>query len=707
MGASATSRKPHDSTSPKRARGAGASVPAEPEPHTASFTRLLTLCRHYLLESDLHLIESAYDTAARAHAGVKRRSGEPYIEHPIAVAAILAGLAVDAEGIAAALLHDTVEDTPVTQELLVERFGHAIAEIVDGVTKFSAVEAPPIDDDDEFATPSINRKDHANAETLRKLFVVMLHDPRVVLIKLADRLHNMRTMGHMPPAKQMIKSREVLDVYAPLAGRIGLYAMRGELEDLAFLYLRPDELSRVRALLEDERTRRKKWAQQMCDHMRHELDAVGIPACVNWRVKRPYRAWAEANAAGTDIAQLNDLLAFYVLVFTKEECYSSLGHIHQLWLPFGRTSDYIGAPKADGYRSLHTAVFALDGRPAQIRIRTHEMHRAAHHGVAATWMEAAARGERVAGTLAQAAQLPDWVAQVRSWEEDLGLSAMEFVHVVRDEMLREQVFVSTPKGDVVELPAGSTVLDFAYRIHTRVGDKTTGALVHTASPDGVTVARYAPLDYVVRTGDVVQALTDPDAHPHPEWLSIAQTVYAREKIGRALRLQGRVGEPQATTPATLLPLTHPDGVPAIPRLAPCCAPVPGDEIVGLPSARSSGVTIHRPCCRTLRAALARRPNAATIPVDWEQLPPMSYLLNLEIYGQDHPGVVHEVSAALAELGLNITQINANANSARNKADITLTVVMPPDMRREALYRRLFSVPGVTEVARDLRKGCDS
>jgi GTP pyrophosphokinase len=730
-----------------------------PESQSHALDALLDLCARYMPPADLDLIRAAYATAAEAHAGVRRKSGEPFIEHPVAVARILAELAIDAPGIAAALLHDTVEDTGVTLELLHDRFGPAIAGIVDGVTKFSAVEAPKVREDDEGQTardgqPSVcasaaephgrvdpvaasREKAQLHAETVHKLFLAMLQDPRVVLLKLADRLHNMRTMEVMSARQREVKSREVLDIYAPLAGRIGLYTFKGELEDLAFAYLYPAEYRRVARLLEAEAERRGEWAERMCQLMRDELAASGISAATNWRTKRAYRAWIEAQESGMRESTLNDLITFRVIVATVGECYRALGQIHRLWQPFERIRDYIATAKNNGYQSLHTAVFALEEHLAQIHIRTHKMHRAAQHGVTAYWLERAAQGGRAAAGDSLVRQMPSWVSQLRTWENDLKLSAVDFLATIRDEVLdADSVFVFTPRGDVYELPAGATVLDLAYRIHTRIGDQATGAQIQTASRDGTLVAREAPIDYALQTGDVVLVTTDARSRPRQEWREMVITRYAREKIARSLRVMSRaqpgagaapsardaehdddrendaaVSEPAAESEPNLpVPLRHPSGRTAEVRLGHCCYPCPGDAIVGLADDRR-GVTVHRGCCRTLRHALrlraARAGSTATpLPVRWEELGPLTYRLHLAIYGQDHRGLMHEVSACIATLGLNMTYTRALANQDRWKAAIILTLDMPPRVRRDTVLRRLRAVPGVTLVKRETRKGCD-
>ncbi len=675
-------------------------------------------------DDDLALIREAHRVAAAAHAGVNRRSGEPFIEHTIAVAGILAELAIDAQGIAAALLHDTVEDTEITLDVLGEQFGPVIAAIVDGVTKFDAVEAPKDDDETALATaaPDITgdaqaaraRKLREQAETVRKLFLAMVADPRIVLLKLADRLHNMRTMAAQPPAKREQKSRETLEIYAPLAGRIGVHVFQTELEDLAFAFLMPKEYERTVKRLREEEAKRAHWAERMRERMVHELLASGIPAAVNWRVKRPYRAYLEMRDTGMDVAQIHDVIAFRILVNAQDQCYAALGIIHQLWHPYlERIRDYIAGPKINGYRSLHTAVFALDGRLAQMHIRTHAMHIATQHGIATRWLERAEAGERMSVTSTLwLAHLPEWVSQLGRWQDELRLSAAEFVDALRGEVLEDQIFIFTPKGDVRELALGATVLDLAYQIHSDIGSHATGAMIQRNGPQGVLIAREVGLDYTLRTGDIVRVLTSAQAAPQPEWLAIVATRTARERINRFLRSQQRANTAappgEAPRPQSL---RHPSGRPAQIQLARCCFPCPGDAILGVAD-RGSGVTVHRTCCRTLRMTLDRRlargaAHARAVQVRWDQFPTAPYRMAFAIYGQDHQGLMHEVSACVAQLGLNVYRSVAIAHQDRYKAAILLTLDMLPTTRREQVVRRLRIVHGVTQVERDQRNGCEN
>jgi GTP pyrophosphokinase len=696
---------------------AGTRAPA-PSLQRPSLRDLLDLCGRYLRPADLKVIRSAYAIADVAHAGVLRKSGEPYIEHPIAVASILAELAVDAQGIAAALLHDTVEDTSVTLEQIEARFGPVIANIVDGVTKFTAVEAS---DDSAAPRDGRERKLRQQTETVRKLFLALGQDPRVVLLKLADRLHNMRTMDAMPPEKREATSRETLDIYVPLAGRVGLYLIKTELEDLAFSYLERAAYTRTVSRLADERMKSATWANRMAVRMTHELAARGIHAIVTWRTKRPYRAYQEAAESGMDVALLHDLIAFRVLTMTKDQCYAALGVIHRLWHPHDdRIRDYIATPKVNGYRSLHTAVFALDGRLAQIHIRTHAMHRAAQHGVATYWLELAAQGKSVDPRQPiRLEDLPGWVSQLATWHHELGLSAADFVATLRGDLLEEQIFVFTPKGDIRELPAGSTVLDLAYAIHTKIGDHAAGAWVQTNSKQGVLVAREVPVSYVLRSGDVVNVVTDAAAQPTDEWHDLARTRYAREKIARTLRVLSREGAANGVEPsgdgcvaqdAGFAPLRHPDGKPARVELARCCYPCPGDPLAGL-VCRGRLVTVHRACCRTLRAAVARRrahgqPHTEPLRVSWPEIQPITYRAYLSFVGQDHAGLMHELSILAARHNLNVSASRADTNQSRYKAAVTLALDLPPGTRLDAVIRRFQTVPGIISITRDTAKGCE-
>jgi RelA/SpoT family (p)ppGpp synthetase len=705
-----------------------------------SLHRLLDLCARYMSPTDLEMVYAAYAVADAAHAGVERVSGEPFIEHPIAVATILAELAIDVVGIAAALLHDTVEDTTLTLTEVEEQFGVGVARIVDGVTKFSAEavelssgdrDSDPvqIDNPTDIARQTRESKARQQSETVRKLLLALSEEPRVALVKIADRLHNLRTMSKMLPSQKEVKARETLDIYAPLAGRIGLYLIKSELEDRAFYFLDQAGYLKVKAQLASQATLHADWARRLCEHTSRELAAQGIDACMNWRLKGSYRSHREAEDNGMEIGELHDLIVFRVLVNSRDDCYQALRVIHSLGHPYSdRIRDYIAKPKNNGYQSLHTAVFALDERMAQFHIRTHRMHRAAQHGLATYWLERAAQGERVdENAPIRVEQVLGWVKQLTTWHEELDLSAKAYVATVRGDLLEEQVVVLTPKGEPMELPEGSTVLDFAYRIHTEIGDHTTGAQIRTNSSEGILVTQYVPVDYVLQRGDIVHVMTSQETQASPNWLTVAQTRYAQERIGRALRQLQRSSDkertrhrgepgvaiaPELDQPAVV---QHPSGKVAHIELARCCYPCPGDPIVGLVRTRNA-ISIHRTCCHTLKRILDRRgqsaqssPYPATLPVSWREIRNLAYRVHLLIGGEDHEGLMHELSTWAKRMGLNISGTRADANQARYKAAVTLTLDIPPGIQENLVmttHRLERAVPSITSIQRDIHKGCE-
>ena len=680
---------------------------------------LLAMCATYMSPADLDLICRAFVVAERAHHGTRRVSGEPFIEHPLAVARVLASLAMDADGIAAALLHDTVEDTSYTLAEIEDQFGAAIAEIVDGVTKFELVGRGA---NGNGARPTSEQRIRQQQETVRKLLLAMMRDPRVVVLKLADRLHNLRTLASMSPSQRAAKARETMEIYVPLAAGIGLQVFKSELEDLAFSYQQPEEFERISRTLRHEAQARMEWAERVREHVQRTLQEEGIVAAVNWRLKHPYRAYRETQDSGMAAADLHDIIAFRVLVNTELDCYRALGVIHSVWHPMDRIRDYVATPKVNGYRSLHTAVYAFDERKAQFHIRTHEMHRLVQHGVACHWLERAARGEPVDGAWRLAIEdMPNWVAQLDDWQRELRLSADAFYDTLKRDLFDDQVYVFTPGGDIIDLPSGSTPLDFAYRIHSGLGDHYAGARVQTMGPGAIPLVREVPPEYRVRTGDVLTVLKAPNVQARPEWLGIARTRNAREKIARTLRAlhnqedgARRSGEPSAESePELSAPVLHPSGRPARLTLGRCCYPCPGDGIMGLPG-RGDAITVHRACCRTLRAVEARRkrtPSTAStrfwppISLDWSAFSPMTYRMAVAVYGQDHAGLMHELAVCMKKLGINLSATSALAIQDRNKAIVTLVCEIPPTVPPGKMFRALHAIPGVTLVERNTRLGC--
>ncbi|HEX4203139.1 MAG TPA: bifunctional (p)ppGpp synthetase/guanosine-3',5'-bis(diphosphate) 3'-pyrophosphohydrolase [Ktedonobacteraceae bacterium] len=526
---------------------------------------LLNEARRYLTTEDIEKIKRGYALASHAHEGVVRRSGEPYIQHPLEVALLLTGMRIDADGIVSALLHDVVEDTSYTLDDLRALFGPAVANIVDGVTKFDALAGKV---DEQKATnsnepgssepsysrppvPSVIDKRRQRTETVRKMLVAMAEDPRVVVLKLADRLHNMRTLSAMSPAQQQNTARETREIYAPLARRLGMYLVQAELEDLALSYLEPEKYTRLARAVTEEVERRQPLIERINHALRAEMEHAGIHAEVcAWQkhLASMSRKLEESNSK--EISQVHDLVSFRILVDTDYECYLALGHIHALWRPKdGRIKDFIATPKLNGYQSLHTTVFCLNNYLAEIQIRTHDMQRTADYGLASYWYlkdrlgQEKEPGKKDAPNSWQLSyhEMVTWIEQLREWQRELPQqSADEFVEAVKDDIFQEQIFVFTPKGEVKDLPRGSTPLDMAYRIHTDIGDHCAGARIITNMDDsGHLVTRLVPLDYELKGGEIVDIMVNRTVHPTRDWLAFAGTAAARNKIKRYLKTYER------------------------------------------------------------------------------------------------------------------------------------------------------------------------
>ena len=530
---------------------------ATPPPQGSTLQDLLAETSQYLTPQDVERIERAYELAKRAHMGALRRSGEAYIQHPLEVALLLADMRIDADGIAAALLHDVVEDTTFSLEDIREQFGDAVANIVDGVTKFDAlvpgVTPVPVPADAEAHTAQDNEAERARAEeqrrqqakelkrrqrseTVRKMLLAMAEDPRVVVLKLADRLHNMRTLAVMNPLQQQNKARETMEIYAPLARRLGMALVQAELEDLAFSYLEPDKYARLAREVEEERRKRQPYIDEVCRTLQEEMERAGIDAEIQAWQKHLSSINRKLQQSGGDISQIHDLVSFRILVNSDYDCYLALGHIHALWRPKdGRIKDFIATPKLNGYQSLHTTVFCLDNRLAEIQIRTHDMQRTADFGIASYWY-LKRRGE----SRLSYREMIAWIEQLRDWQRELPQSADEFVEAVKGDIFQEQIFVFTPKGEVKDLPRGSTPLDMAYRIHTDIGDHCAGARIITNMADtGRLITRLVPLDYELQGGEIVDIVVNRTTHPTRDWLSFARTAAARTKIRRYLKTYER------------------------------------------------------------------------------------------------------------------------------------------------------------------------
>ena len=467
------------------------------------FADLQDMTRGYLTDEEEAKLEKAFRFAASAHEGACRKSGEPFIAHPVEVAIILADLRMDVETLCAALLHDTVEDTDVTSQLVDQEFGPHVAQLVDGVTKITRIEVETLTDE--------------QAATIRKMFVAMSKDIRVIVIKLADRLHNMRTLAALREDRRIFKSRETLEIYAPIAHRLGINSIKWELEDLAFFYLEPNKYKQISRMVTESRAEREEYLEQIIGILHGEMEKVGIQAQIMGRPKHLYSIYQKMTKKGKGFSEIYDLIAVRVIVKSVKDCYSALGAVHTLWHPMpGRFKDYIAMPKFNMYQSLHTTVIGPAGRPLEVQIRTEEMHRQSEYGVAAHWRYKEKGGK---GGDALDQQL-SWLRQMVDWQDETQ-DSREFLKDLKVDLAPTEVFVFTPKGEVMSLRAGSTPVDFAYAIHTEVGNHCVGAKVNGA---------IVPLTYELQLGDRVEILTQKSASPSRDWLNLVKTPSARSKI---------------------------------------------------------------------------------------------------------------------------------------------------------------------------------
>jgi guanosine-3',5'-bis(diphosphate) 3'-pyrophosphohydrolase len=482
-----------------------------------------------VVEIDRARVEDAFVFACEHHAAQRRKSGEDFIVHPVGVARICAGMRLDTETLCAALLHDTVEDTSASIEEVRTRFGEEIAQIVDGVTKLTGI--------------TFQSRDEAQAENYRKMMVAMASDVRVILIKLADRLHNMRTIDAMPKQKQLEKSRETLEIYAPIAHRLGIHAIKWELEDLAFATLHPRKYREIKELVSQQREDRERYVAEAGDYLASELETLGISAQIAGRAKHFYSIYSKMTKKGREFNEIYDLTAMRVIVDSVKDCYGAVGVIHSLWKPLpGRFKDFIAMPKFNMYQSLHTTIIGPEGRPLEIQIRTQEMHEMAEFGVAAHWMykqrphakDGSSAGpdgpDGVGG--AQTDAKMKWLRSMLDWQQEMS-DPQEFMESLRIDLFEDEVYVFTPKGEVKSLAAGATPLDFAYEVHTEIGHRCVGARVN---------GKIVPLHYELGSGDIVEILTAKrDRGPSRDWLAVVKTTRARNKIKQWFKAESREG----------------------------------------------------------------------------------------------------------------------------------------------------------------------
>ncbi len=482
---------------------------------------LILRVRKYHPSDDISLIEKAYNQAAEAHKDQLRKSGEPYIIHPLCVAIILADLEMDKETIAAGLLHDVVEDTICTKEEIEADFGADVALLVDGVTKLTAL---------QLSTDNTNKTQEQidmQAQNLRKMFLAMAKDIRVILIKLADRLHNMRTLGHMPPEKQQRIAQETLDIYSPIAGRLGISRIKVELDDLSLKYLKPDVYYDLVDKVSIRKSEREKYVEDICENVRKAISAAGIDGEVNGRVKHFFSIYKKMRNQNKTLDQIYDLFAIRIIVSTVKDCYAALGVIHEMYKPIpGRFKDYIAMPKPNMYQSLHTTLIGQTGQPFEIQIRTYDMHKAAEYGIAAHWKYKEASDGKKAETSEEEKLI--WLRQILEWQQDMS-DNQEFMNLLKSDLnlFSDDVYCFTPTGEVKNLPAGSTPIDFAYSVHSAVGNKMIGAKVN---------GKLVPIDYKIQNGDRIEIVTSQNSRgPSRDWLAIAKATSTKNKINQWFR----------------------------------------------------------------------------------------------------------------------------------------------------------------------------
>lgn len=706
---------------------------------------LLETIKAYNPDANLDRIRRAYELANAAHASQTRSTGEPYITHSLQVAQTLADLYLDEETIIAAFLHDVPEDTTVPLETIQKEFGDPVAKLVDGVTKLSGLRLG---------------LEQTHAESLRKMFMAMAEDIRVVLIKLADRLHNMQTLYGLPPEKQRRIAHETMEIFAPLANRLGMYNIRRELEDLALKYLEPTRYKEIESLLLEDNDDQQAYIIQTISILRDRLAQESIsPLEIAGRPKHIHSIYNKMVRKGRDFDQIYDLRAIRVIVASVRDCYVVLGSLHSLWTPIpGEFDDYIAKPKENLYQSLHTAVIGPGGKPIEVQIRTAEMHHIAEFGIAAHWRykEPGAKRDPVFENKI------NWMRQLIEWQQDIA-DARVFVDSLKTDVFRDQVYVFTPKGDIIEMPAGATPIDFAYHVHTEIGNRCGGAKVN---------GKLVSLDYRLKTGDRVEVLTTKKGGPSRDWLNLGlglvQTTRAREKIryyfkhqaraeaiaeGRALleKELHRLGfdqrnwdelakffdcknaddlleaighedlslqtisvklleaereksapppvEPLAapTAPQVLEPALTVEGVDnLLQHVARCCNPLPGDPVIGYIT-RGRGITIHRRDCKNILNLDVERERL--IAIDWAKTDERTYPVLVQVEAFDRAGLVHDISGIVSAEHVNMLSANAVAGRRDHVALITAMLEISSADQLTRILNKIDRLPNVIEARR--------
>ncbi len=716
---------------------------------TDSAEKLITKVGSYLPADKVAMVEQAYQFATESHAGQTRMSGGPYIEHPLETALFLADLRLDVTTIAVALLHDVMEDCGVTYSDIKDAFGDDVARLVDGVSKLNRMDAKTL----AHESSSNSTEDRIQAESLRKMLVAMAEDIRVVLVKLADRLHNMETLDALPEVRRRAIAQETLDIYGPLAHRLGIWNIKWRLEDLAFRHLENDMYHKISKMLATRRQERESYIEKVMDVLREQLELANLEAQVVGRPKHIYSIYKKMlkyQAQGMELSQIHDLYAVRVLVRSKADCYNALGLVHDLWHPMpGQFDDYIGSPKDNRYRSLHTTVMCEGGNPLEVQIRTYEMHQVAEYGVAAHWRYK----EGSSGDVLFEDKMT-WLRQLLDWQREVS-GTEEFLESVKTDLFKDQVFVYTPKGDIVELPSGSTPLDFAYKIHTELGHRCIGGKVN---------GRLVSLDRQLQNGDTIEILTTKVARgPSLDWLNpnlgYLRSASAKEKVRQWFRRQeksaniqrggdllrkelkrlsvtmdeeevartfrydstddflaalgsgnisevqlvGRLSSQQEKTTKKAqsnLPISSPTtGVQVLGvgdlliRMGRCCNPLPGEEIIGYVT-RTQGVTVHKIGCPNLRN---EDEPERLVSVDWGEARSL-YPVRVDIQAWDRVGLLKDITTLVSDDKVNIASVVTTENSD-GTATISLTLYTTGVDQLSRLFNKLEGVRGVISATR--------
>lgn len=741
-------------------------------PQADSFDKLKELCEKYLSDEQVKVIVHAYEFAALKHADQKRRSGEPYINHPIEVGIILAEMHMDQETIVAAVLHDTVEDTDTSLKLIAQLFNARVAELVDGVTKLTNIE--------------VDSLSSQQANNLRKMFLAMSKDIRVIIIKLADRLHNMRTLMALPEDRRIFKAKETMEIYAPLANRLGISSIKWELEDLAFFYLEPARYQQISRMVSESRVARERYLNETIDQLQHELEGTVENFSITGRPKHLYSIYQKMKNKGKDFSEIYDLIALRVICESVKDCYSVLGVLHALWKPMpGRFKDYIAMPKFNMYQSLHSTVLGPAARPLEVQIRTEEMHRQAEYGIAAHWLYKQA-GNSSSSKDSEAQSLDaklGWLKRTLDWQSQDDISdPQEYLESLKIDLFDTEVFVFTPQGEVISLRLGSTPIDFAYTIHTEVGHHCVGAKVN---------GTVVPLSYELQMGDRVEIITQKNSSPSRDWLNMVKTPSAKSKIrsyfakvaktddtaagkdmlakemrksgygisnsrstralnetasslglssvddlfaaigtnkvtargvaNRAAQLLEKEKDPalEAEKRALLsfeLPMKPPrsksqqkkkqsasagiivegdQNTDMKVKLAHCCNPVKGDDIIGFIT-RGRGISVHRSSCPNV-TNLERHPERL-VAVSWDSDQESNSQVEIVIEAVDRMRLLQDITVAISDSDVNILSA-ATFTDKSGVAEMRLLLELTEISRLDALLRKVQQIDGVRNARR--------